>query len=571
MDTGPSVGTATVFLDRLTFPILGSPPPQCDFLALDGQSDPFPLVAPRQIKDHHVWFLRKRVQVSDGPILIRVYTQDGKPLGSSKVRFSSLQGRHMAKFPIKVGLSPDTISTDGTQTNNFQLEFLSKMTAQTKKKVYIIRHAESRWNEAQCNNWWDKALSEIDHGVSTTGVEQSLALREALSKVVPNNSLIALVSPHRRTMQTALIATRTLRIHLDPRMREFTSGPDGHANTVGQQIFNRAEEELHKMGVKKISNAIIDDSAVQESWWSHRFETTKKVDMRIKDFLRDLQYLPEEQIIIVGHSRWFKRMFNIMYGKSLRRSSGNTHDAGLTNSTRTSAASKSGVTTNLPSVGAAGNAPIDGDVMDYTKRITQPQPPTMDLMNMDTDLLGLNSPMAPQPPARTKQQANSNDLMNLDFLNAGLMLHPPMPTNSSNAAPNALPIPGGSARKKGGQMDLLSGNDDDDDDGDDDDDDGIAGDDAEDSESDGASDLKQYARQNAAAVEDPKCKMQREIQRALRHCRLPNCGCVAVDFVWDDTILPQIDNAKIIYGEIEAPPDSQGRKKKIDKDACVIS
>lgn len=523
-------GGTTVFIDRLAFPIFDGPPPPCHFIVVEGQT--FNLVMPKEIKDRYVWFLRKRIEVGSGSVLIRIYMQDGKLMGSSKVRFSNFQGRHVAKFPLKQGFDRIQPSgDDGSEKICFQLEFLAKATAeQTTKKVYLIRHAESRWNEAQEKNWWDKALSEVDHGVSMTGAEQAIKLRETLGKVLPNNSLIALVSPHRRTVQTALLATRTARIHLDPRMREHTPGPDGHANTVGEQIVIRAKEELLKVGIADMSHAVVDYSSVQESWWSNRFETTKKVDVRIKDFLHDLQYLPEDRIVIVGHSIWFKRMFNIIYsgGSSRKR--------------------QSDMSGQEESCSSAVRPPA-GQRASPNQLAPKPAP-MVDLMNMDADLLSISSEPPKHPPPQRQVNTNAGDLMNMDLLGFDV---PNIPASSSSPAlsSNARPAPGRTRPVAANKLIDLSGDDDDDED------------DAAESESE--TDL-QKSGSHLSAEECAK----REMGRMLRQCKLPNCGCVVMEFVWDGSILPQINGGELIHGEIEAPPDAKGLKKKLGDKDCVI-
>lgn len=482
----------TVFLDRFTMPLQGMPS-NCDFLVVEGQS--FPLVMPKEMNARHVWFLRKRIEVNTGSVLVRVCTQAGGLLASSKVRFSEFQGRHVAKFSYKGGAGQVSTPTDD-EKNYFHLEFLAKhFSTETKKKVFLIRHAESRWNEAQGQRWWDKALSEIDHGVSPHGVEQCYSLRRTLTESVAGNPLIALVSPHRRTVQTALLSTRTVtRIHLDPRMREHTAGPDGHANTVGEQIVIRAKEELRQLGVKNFSDAVVDYSSVQEHWWSHRFESSKKADIRIKDFLTDLQYLPEESIVLVGHSRWFKRMFNITY-----YGVGKPRKSEVSNDERTRPTS----------------------LTPRQKEPITPTPGTVDLMNMDTDLLGIRAPA---------------DAVKVDA--------------------DLLDISERKVRKQSLSSPQLCG-------------DNLNDDGSDDSNSDPDDDIG-YPAQGTSAEELETLDKQGEIERALRTYKLPNCGCVAMDFVWHGSAIPQIGDAQVIHGEIEIEgEETSAGKKKTEKD-CVI-
>ena len=105
-----------------------------------------------------------------------------------------------------------------------------------KLTVFVVRHAQSRWNAAQKQRQWGKLLAECDHPLSSLGCKQALLLKDELGACMAckgGDRLAALrdatavwSSPATRTLQTALVGLRpllehaSLPVHLVPDARE---------------------------------------------------------------------------------------------------------------------------------------------------------------------------------------------------------------------------------------------------------------------------------------------------------------------------------------------------------------
>jgi broad specificity phosphatase PhoE len=154
----------------------------------------------------------------------------------------------------------------------------------THKTVYLIRHGESRWNNAQSQHAVHKMVKECDHGLSTVGFTQAEDLArkilEAQQKLAEDiveadgvkyaggdadeedeetkevrqflEARMVMSSPLTRAIQTCLIGLQhhpTLRangVKLVKEAREVKNvgGMDSLGKAVGEEIRDRVLEEL---------------------------------------------------------------------------------------------------------------------------------------------------------------------------------------------------------------------------------------------------------------------------------------------------------------------------------------
>jgi len=210
------------------------------------------------------------------------------------------------------------------------------MSGTSVKKIYLIRHAQSRWNKAQKHHNLLAMVKERDHPLTSAGYRQAHALAleiEAASR--GDGSFGSLLdasavwcSPHTRALQTTLVGLHPLleggqlRVCLKPSARERKSlgGFDSVGAGRGDQCVHRALRKLYGIvdacEVERLRTVRVDTDEAQEKWWSCTRDSRASVRSRINKLLLDIQSSPHCSIIIVGHSHFFRELFRSCACKS---------------------------------------------------------------------------------------------------------------------------------------------------------------------------------------------------------------------------------------------------------------
>ena len=125
-------------------------------------------------------------------------------------------------------------------------------------------------------------------------------------------------SPLARAVQTCLIgmkpllANRSVRLMAAARERRNFGGRDTSGAGSGQDIVGRLRKHLHLTYSPKASELMeiaVDTHEVEGKWWSDSAESQTDFALRMREFLVQLEYLPEAVLVVVGHSHFFREMF----------------------------------------------------------------------------------------------------------------------------------------------------------------------------------------------------------------------------------------------------------------------
>jgi len=222
--------------------------------------------------------------------------------------------------------------------------------------LILVRHGESRWNEAKSDQNYSAMVSKRDHPLTPVGVGQARALndkwRRALSRDFGERPLpfleldesgylgdrddaerlervdVVWASPLTRALQTALIGfhgfppLRSLALHASCREVKNVGGFDSVGLETGSyNILQRCEKKLaeavgHQDAAAHICNGLACDARdAAGEWWlpSERREGKRAVDRRAAEFLREVQYETLEghckAPLVVSHSHFIRGLF----------------------------------------------------------------------------------------------------------------------------------------------------------------------------------------------------------------------------------------------------------------------
>lgn len=232
-----------------------------------------------------------------------------------------------------------------------------------KKWIFLVRHAESKWNEAEHELFRGTRLKagallrNIDHPLSMTGIEQAVELAAKVKDAHENlsSSLAALlsgasardgatldldqedaeltrgfldvsaiwVSPFCRALQTALVALQHHPVALrdgfvlrsELRERKTVIGRDTLATCQGDKIAENAHARLDKVingagqqGARfvdmssRIKTIKVDPGTTSHEWWNESAESGRAVDARIQEVLVQLKLSSQDKFLLVTHS-----------------------------------------------------------------------------------------------------------------------------------------------------------------------------------------------------------------------------------------------------------------------------
>jgi len=217
------------------------------------------------------------------------------------------------------------------------------------KTVSFIRHGESRWNEAQAKKNVMEMVSHVDHPLNETGYAQAYRLQHAIRAALTSStdvsspleaaavrSLVSAqalwCSPLTRAVQTALVALQPLlsssgmSLHLKPNAREKKNfgGRDTIGQSLGADCGTRATSLLRALaGAEDFARceqaAQFDVTEVEQQWWVTAAESKEEVDVRMDELINQIHYCPHERIVLVGHSHFFRALFQRFLHSEVQR------------------------------------------------------------------------------------------------------------------------------------------------------------------------------------------------------------------------------------------------------------
>jgi broad specificity phosphatase PhoE len=215
--------------------------------------------------------------------------------------------------------------------------------------LYLIRHAQSSWNEAYDKmdhtkpEWFSflknpfPVLTENDHHVTDLGVLQCLSLQNRIvtaaklgdtdaNQMLSPSTIIA-SSPLTRAVVTAAL-TFTAGEHSTPNIRPLVLLPsaresDAHwffgrdsIGTPKSKLYSRIENALKKHGaISPPLDFSILDSGSGDAWWSVEKETSKEMQARLDKILIDVFSLASRSsplapaVVLSTHSFVIRRLF----------------------------------------------------------------------------------------------------------------------------------------------------------------------------------------------------------------------------------------------------------------------
>jgi len=212
--------------------------------------------------------------------------------------------------------------------------------------VFFVRHAESEWNRARRNMNLYRMFRTKDHPLSVHGRDQAEALHTRLqgsassgvaSRATPMLTPdIIYVSPLTRAVQTAVIGLRQALVAADrpgelvlmatAREKQNFCGFDTKSEMVGADVIQRAVNELRLLYkdpgsevLKVLKRIRVDVQEVQDTWWhTGKVESDEELQARLQEFMSQLLHSPHRTIVVVGHSHFFRAVFQKYLSEEFR-------------------------------------------------------------------------------------------------------------------------------------------------------------------------------------------------------------------------------------------------------------
>ncbi|CAE7231910.1 rab-18 [Symbiodinium sp. CCMP2456] len=204
--------------------------------------------------------------------------------------------------------------------------------AERAPSIFLVRHGQSTWNlAAKRLDLWTM-FRQVDHALTTEGVEQASRLRSSTLTARRNGDIdaeqflspqsLVFASPLSRAVATSVVALGLERkITLLPDARELAypwCGPDSIGAATGSDIAERALQDLSKVDsaygrppITEEAVKMIDASAATGIWWSRFRESKGQMQQRLQDLLSRLRPAdsPSPASVLVCHSLLIQRLF----------------------------------------------------------------------------------------------------------------------------------------------------------------------------------------------------------------------------------------------------------------------
>ena len=311
---------------------------------------------PNTLEPQFFAFLRVAERCTqDDVVVVRVHDASvtrTKYLGEARVPVGFLSS---STTPFVVALAAEKHRSNDACEVHVRRVPVSKGPPRTVSLI-LVRHGESRWNEAKSDQNYSAMVSKRDHPLTPVGVGQARGLndkwRRALSRDFGERPLpfleldesgylgdrddaerlervdVVWASPLTRALQTALIGfhgfppLRSLALHASCREVKNVGGFDSVGLATGSyNILQRCEKKLAEAvgqpeAAAHICNGLACDARdAAGEWWlpSERREGKKAVDRRAAEFLREVQYETLEghcqAPLVVSHSHFIRGLF----------------------------------------------------------------------------------------------------------------------------------------------------------------------------------------------------------------------------------------------------------------------
>jgi broad specificity phosphatase PhoE len=225
------------------------------------------------------------------------------------------------------------------------VSFGPKSTKPLQKKIFVIRHGESKWNESQSGKDIKGMVSQYDHELTQNGIQQAQSFNQKWKNLQStkninseeNNKHIETflsaesiyVSPLTRAIETAMLTCEShpamgKGITLLRNIREIKNF--GSFDTVGKYEGDEIVSNVRKIVQNDIGadfgtaiNFNINDA--YGPWWTplEVKENHDDVHARFIDLWNYLHYGTDAEIIIlVGHSHFFRHMMKDYMSKEFK-------------------------------------------------------------------------------------------------------------------------------------------------------------------------------------------------------------------------------------------------------------
>lgn len=216
-----------------------------------------------------------------------------------------------------------------------------------RKELFLVRHGESRWNEAKGRLALAPLLLKSDHALSHKGLAQARALRALLADALarapgglargaPLERLARAdavwCSPLTRALQTCLVglrpllSARGLPVCLRKNAREPQHLADLNSRGVAigaAAMLRRAADKLRELGgdaaagaeLAELEGAPVESAEAEAQWWDEGgSETAAQLRGRLRELLRQLQYCPQQTVVLVTHGAVIQQLLAMAGG-----------------------------------------------------------------------------------------------------------------------------------------------------------------------------------------------------------------------------------------------------------------
>lgn len=214
------------------------------------------------------------------------------------------------------------------------------------KRLYLIRHGESKWNQAEkilksgnvVRGLWGMYAKGPDHPLNEVGIEQARRLNQkwksfaiqdkdhkddALQRFLnPNNKILS--SPLTRALQTCLLAIQDhpaasqVTLYKEIREKKNRTGKDTRSETHGDDVKDRAKEQMESyLRDDSVQQEFLDgvfkpevvSERVGDNWWTESRDTPAEMQIRRHNLLKFIKDSTDhDTFILSGHSLFWKEL-----------------------------------------------------------------------------------------------------------------------------------------------------------------------------------------------------------------------------------------------------------------------
>lgn len=260
-------------------------------------------------------------------------------LGSVDIPYEQQPGHR--RIEMEFEMRPEAAPSASGSACSVSFQVLDAREVLAPKTVFLVRHGESSWNKAQSKLDLYEMGRQSDHGLSPEGLKQAEALGERLEKETKDKRLlnpdVIYVSPLTRAVQTAVVGFRKvlsepttgeLVLMANAREKQNFGGFDSQPMAIGSGVIKRTLDELvllyqDQNRVKGMVNAFrklkFDTQEVEGRWWNPvAAESDAEVKTRLHDFMAQLKHSSHRNIVVVGHSHFFRAVFKEFLADSFK-------------------------------------------------------------------------------------------------------------------------------------------------------------------------------------------------------------------------------------------------------------